>query len=47
MPFFIWSDIGAMMTDKSDEEGGFDQSDLVEFCLWLYGIYEETIVESN
>lgn len=24
----------------------YNQADLDEFCLWLYGIYEETTIES-
>lgn len=25
----------------------YDQADLDEFCLWLYGIYEEELVKSK
>ena len=25
----------------------YDQADLEEFCLWLYGLYEDEIVKSE
>lgn len=25
----------------------YDQADLEEFCLWLYGLYEDEIVKSK
>jgi hypothetical protein len=25
----------------------YDQADLDEFCLWLYGLYEEEVVNSK
>lgn len=32
-------------TSKPGQAISFDIADLEEFCLWLYGIYEEEIVK--
>lgn len=34
-------------SNKNTSGGQYNESDLEEFCLWLYGVYEETTLESN
>ncbi len=31
---------------KQNKKESYVSADLEEFCLWLYGIYEETTIES-
>ncbi len=30
-----------------DQAAKYDMADLEEYCLWLYGLYEEDIVKSK
>ena len=39
--------IARLAVQNSIERGKYDVFDLDELCLWLYGIYEETTLESK
>jgi len=33
--------------EKPKKPKKYDMADLEEYCLWLYGLYEEEVVNSN